>query len=190
MQIFPQCSLVIFTAVITSSREKTTFKFCDWKKVHLTLLVSSDVWELGAAVSPYSPWATQQPGWEYTPINLSVCMGLITWLPGYVNICILRILSVLYQQQMTYWHQLEMYQCCHPSRPPTALAVMISLSGICIVEDIIMRIYFEEKEFPYLCKSLEPWYTLYYMWSLKHLCLNWSTGITPGGIKLFSYSWF
>lgn len=38
-----------------------------------------------------------------------------------------------------------MYQCCHPSRPPTALAFIISLTDICIVEDIIMRIYFEWK---------------------------------------------
>lgn len=38
-----------------------------------------------------------------------------------------------------------MYQCCHPSRPPTALAFMISLSAICIIEDIILRIYFERE---------------------------------------------
>lgn len=55
---------------------------------------------------------------------------------------------------------LEMYQRCHPSRPPTTLAVIISLSDICIVEDI-MRIYFEGKEFPYWYRSLEPRYTFY-----------------------------
>lgn len=38
-----------------------------------------------------------------------------------------------------------MYQCCHPCRPPTALAFMISLSAICIIEDIILRIYFERE---------------------------------------------
>lgn len=94
---FPPCPVVVFTAVIISSREKTAFKWCDWQEEHLTLLTESGVWELGAALSPCSPWATWKPGEECASIHPPASVGLISWLPGYVNICILRILSALYQ---------------------------------------------------------------------------------------------
>lgn len=54
--IFPQCSVVIFTAVIISSREKSSFKLCDWQIVHLTLLILSDV-RVGCCTEPLLPRA-------------------------------------------------------------------------------------------------------------------------------------
>lgn len=79
-QIFPPCSVVAFTAVIISSREKSAFKLCDWQREHLTLLIVSDVWELGADWVPAPP--SHQNLVKNTHSSFSLCGTdqLIAWL--------------------------------------------------------------------------------------------------------------